>query len=274
MFVIDDILIGAALVSAGTGLFNSLSGRSDETRIARQQAALAAEQAQSSAQYSAKEGDINIAAAQASAQAAVDSSAINIQTYQYQQQIEGQHKQAMELDARRNQLEEIRKLQRARATSLQVATATGQQRGSGLQGAYGQAQGQHGVNMLGIQQNLGFGENIFALNSQVSQQNVAMEQLRSGYAKQQADFQTQQSRLATQYAQSNAQFQTRSAQLGGQMASAQGQVAMGGSLMSAAGTFLSAGTSAARLAPSASSMFSTGYTPMTSGDPTRLGTYY
>jgi hypothetical protein len=255
MFVIDDILIGAAVLSAGAGLFESISGKSKQTDIAKQQAMLSAQQAQASAQFSEQQGNINIASAQASADAASSSAAINQQIIGFNNQIQGQRKQAMELDARRSQLEEIRKLQRARAVSLQVGIASGSQRGSGLQGAYAQQSGQSGNNMLGIQQNLGIGENIFALNSNISQQNIAMEQLKSQYAKQQADFQTQQSQLATKYAYSNANFQTRQAQLGGQMASAQGQSALGSSLMQASSSFLQAGQLSAKLAPSFGNIF-------------------
>lgn len=85
-----------------------------------------------------------------------------------QQQVEGQRRQAMELDAQRKSMEVFRNNQRARAMGLQAATSQGAQFGSGLQGAYGQIRGQTGVNELGISQNLEIGRNIFDTNSQIS----------------------------------------------------------------------------------------------------------
>jgi hypothetical protein len=77
--------------------------------------------------------------------------------------------QAMELSARRQQMEVVRNQQRARSLALTVANSQGAQFGSGLSGGYGQIAGQTGVNLLGISQNLGFGEQMFALNNQLSQ---------------------------------------------------------------------------------------------------------
>jgi len=77
--------------------------------------------------------------------------------------------QAMELSASRQQLEQVRLGQRARAMALNTTTNQGAQFGSALGGAYGGISGQIGTNQTGISQNLAFGENMFALNSSLDQ---------------------------------------------------------------------------------------------------------
>ncbi|SRR6266550_3064422 len=90
-----------------------------------------------------------------------------------ERQVEGQRRQAMELDANRRRLETYRVAQRMRATALTTASSQGAQQGSGLAGAYGQIGGQSGVNLLGLNQNTQIGENIFGLNSQISDTKIA-----------------------------------------------------------------------------------------------------
>lgn len=85
---------------------------------------------------------------------------------------EAVRKQAMELQAKRQTMEIVRTQQRARSLALTTANAQGAAQGSGLMGGYGQISGQTGVNLLGISQNLEFGEQMFALNSQLSQQKM------------------------------------------------------------------------------------------------------
>jgi cell division protein FtsL len=97
----------------------------------------------------------------------------------YEQQINEKHRQAMELDANRQQMQTVRTAQVARATALQNATTQGAQQGSGLQGGYGGIAGQTGVNQLGISQNLQIGENLFDLNNQISQQKMRMADAKS-----------------------------------------------------------------------------------------------
>lgn len=81
-------------------------------------------------------------------------------------------KQAMEVSARRQQMEVLRNQQRARSLALNNATSQGAQFGSGLQGGYGQVGGQSGVNALGINQALQSGEQMFGLNAQINQQKM------------------------------------------------------------------------------------------------------
>lgn len=117
-----------------------------------------------------------------------------------EQLIEAQRKRAMELDAKRKNIELVRTQQRARSIALTAATAQNAQLGSGLQGGYGQIGGQVGFEQLGILQNLDIGRRIFGLNAALSEQKIAM---------------------------GNAQSQ---------MYTGQGMMSLGGSLMNSAGT--------------------------------------
>lgn len=81
-------------------------------------------------------------------------------------------RQAMEVSARRQQMEVFRNSQRARALALNNATSEGAQFGSGLQGGYGQVAGQSGVNMLGINQNLQAGNQMFDLSKMINDQKI------------------------------------------------------------------------------------------------------
>lgn len=83
-------------------------------------------------------------------------------------QQENVRERAMEFDARRRTLEVLRNQQRARALALTTATAQGASMGSGLMGGYGQIAGQAGENITGIQGQLGFGREMFALNRQMA----------------------------------------------------------------------------------------------------------
>jgi hypothetical protein len=83
-------------------------------------------------------------------------------------------RQAMELSAQRQEMQNLRQAQRARSMALSAATAQGGQYGSALGGAYGQISGGSGINQLGISQNLQFGEKMFDLNAQIDQQKMAI----------------------------------------------------------------------------------------------------
>lgn len=117
------------------------------------------------------------------------SSAGASQVYQAQQQqigleqkVQDQKKQQMELDARRQQMQVLRNQQRNRYLALNNATSQGAQFGSGLQGGYGQISGQAGNDLLGINQNLEIGRNIFGINSQISQSRISQSQGQSQMA--------------------------------------------------------------------------------------------
>lgn len=93
--------------------------------------------------------------------------------------VEGQKRQAMELDARRKSLQTMRQAQQARSAGLAAATNQGaggdllQGGNSGYAGGQAQVRGDETTNLLGINQNLTIGRNIFDLNSKISDQSVA-----------------------------------------------------------------------------------------------------
>lgn len=162
---------------------------------------------------------VNIAGQQAAASSTFADQTLASQTAQagLEQQQEGVRRQAMEVSARRQNMEVLRNAQRARAMGLNSATNQGAQLGSGLQGGYGQIAGQSGVNALGINQNLQSGEEMFGLNNQISQQKLLQAQAQNTYAK-------------------------TSASLGTQSATASGISALGSGLLGASGSFKNLGT--------------------------------
>jgi hypothetical protein len=156
----------------------------------------------------------------------------------------------MEVDARRQQLEIIRNQQRSRALALTNATAQGASKGSGLQGGYGQISGQSTTNLLGTQQALQTGENVFDANASISASNVQMADLQNTYNIQQAANQTAKSNNAFSYAQVNAGYQTRQADVqtyastgAGYIAQGAGMVGMGQASMQQGAQFVAAGPS-------------------------------
>lgn len=232
------------------GAEQAAAGARVQAEAARQAAQISKEQAAASVVFAGQDRDINIQAADQSVVAAGQSRAINQGIVGEQREIEATKRQAMEVDARRQQLEIIRNQQRGRALGLTTATSQGAQRGSGLQGGYGQISGQTGVNLLGVQQNLQAGRAIFDSNAAISDFNSQMADLTYNYALQQAATQTAKSNLAYGYAQSNAAFQTRqadvqtlSSQGAGQVAIGQGQMQLGSSQMALGGQLFSAGPS-------------------------------
>lgn len=108
------------------------------------------------------------------ADAAAQQAQISRQMAETEQRQDTVRQRAMELSARRQQMEVLRNAQRARALGLQNATTQGAQFGSGLQGGYGQVSGGAGWNIQGINQNLGFGQQMFGLNAQLNQQKMQM----------------------------------------------------------------------------------------------------
>lgn len=106
--------------------------------------------------------------------AAKDSANASADVARQEQQAEAVRQQAMEADARRKQLENLRQMQRARAMSLSSATNQGAIYGTGLQGGYGQISGQGNFNAQGIDQSLSTGEQLFGINSNISQDRVNM----------------------------------------------------------------------------------------------------
>src|SRR5260221_3666912 len=105
-------------------------------------------------------------------QSASQASAINKNIAGLEENINDQHRKAMEIDARRRQMDIIRTNQKAKAMSLAGATNQGASFGSGLAGGQAEVAGQSGVNLLGVDQNLNIGRSIFDINSSISQQRI------------------------------------------------------------------------------------------------------
>ena len=109
-------------------------------------------------------------------QAAQDAASANSGIARQEMLAEKERMRAMELDARRRQLETIRNAQKSRALSLTAATSQNAQFGSGLSGGYGQIAGDSGTNLLGITQNLAIGRNLFDINQLISMYKMQVAQ--------------------------------------------------------------------------------------------------
>ncbi len=156
----DPITLGIGAVGLGLKLFGSLSASSDANKISQ----------------------------------------VEQQKFGVEQQVNDQRQQAMNLSARRQQLEIFRNTQRARAQGLNAAVQQGAQFGSGFAGGQASTQSQGLFNSLGVSQNQQIGNNIFGLDSRISGLN------------------------------------SQEAGLKGQMATDQGWSSLGGSILSSAGT--------------------------------------
>lgn len=85
--------------------------------------------------------------------------------FQQQMNVNAQRQQQMFLDTQRQQIQNVRNFQRARAQGLTNAVSGGSQFSSGLSGAYGQQSGQANTNALGNSQNFQVGQNIFGFTN-------------------------------------------------------------------------------------------------------------
>lgn len=267
------LALAASVGSMAYGAYNSYEGSQEQQagyekqqqgyaiqqQAAAQQAAIYKQQAASSVTYAGQERDLNVQAANQSSFAATASQSLNKSVMTEELEVQKQQQQAMELDARRQQLEVIRNQQRGRSLALTTAVAqggSGGTRSSGLAGGYGQISGQSGVNLLGIQQNLDIGRNIFGQNNQISANKMQLNDLQTMYSLQQADNQTAKANMAYGYAQVQAGYQTQLAdtqtlmsqgqgvvnQGSGMVGMGQSQSAMGSSFMQAGASIFSMGT--------------------------------
>ncbi len=241
MAALTSIALAAGVASMGYGMYESSQGRGQmeqgyklqqqgsaiQAEAARQQAGISKEQAATSVEFAGQERDVNILASNQSIDASNASFGIVKDTIAQERAIETQKMRAMEVDARRQQLEIIRQQQRGRALALTNATSQGARYGSGLQGGYGQIGGQTGVNILGVQQNLEIGRNIFGFNENISNNRVAQSELEHTYSLQQAANQTAKANLTYGLASANAGYQTRMADTQTLMSQGQGLVNQG-----------------------------------------------
>lgn len=140
-------------------------------------------------------------------------------------QVNQQRQQAMELSARRQQLEMYRNTQRARAMGLNSAVSQGAQFGSGLPGGQASTTAQGAFNVQGVNQNLQIGQNIFGLEGKESTNNMQIASLK------------------------------------GSMATNEGWASLGGSLLSSAGTIGQMGKSASGMFGNIGNLFMGGGSP-------------
>lgn len=99
-----------------------------------------------------------------------------------EQGISDQKQQAMEIDARRRQLEQMRQGQQAQALATSRATSQGAQFGSGLQGGLAEVTDQTAFNVQGINQSLQIGRSIANLNRNISNDKYQMADVQSDEA--------------------------------------------------------------------------------------------
>jgi hypothetical protein len=133
----DPISAGIAVVGLGLSIFGGMS----QANVSRQQA-------------------------QVSAGIAADEQQINVQK-----------QQQMQLEARRSQLENFRNAQRQRANATASAVNQGAQFGTGLQGGIAGVQDTALENSLGINQGMQISQNIFGINSDISNKKIQLAQL-------------------------------------------------------------------------------------------------
>lgn len=213
-FATATILAGAAIAGVATSAVGVLK----QTQAAKKQQEAAIVQSQG---------------AMLQAQGAREQAQASQKIAGFEMDIEAQKRAAMELDANRKNLEILRNAQRARAMGLTTATSQGANKGSGLQGGYGQVSGQTTDNLLGVSQNLDIGRNIFDINALISEQKMAIA--KSG-------------ELIAQGGGITSQGAGMASAAGGQMAIGQGLSSLGGSILQALPAF---GTLSLRSAPTA-----------------------
>lgn len=290
MGVMTAIGLTMGVASMGFGLYNQMEGQDKaqqgyalqqhaaqiQAQAAKVQAEISKTEAASSVAFATRELGLNRLASEQSTDFSARAREINSRITGFESNIEGMREKAMNLDARRRQMEIIRNQQRYRALALTNATAQGAQFGSGIQGGYGQISGQTGVNLLGVQQNLGIGQDIFALNRQITGQKQDYANLQYNYGVQQAANQSTKAGIMYDYALANAAFQTQKADAGTMMSQGQGfanqgqgivnqgnmQSGFGSALFNAGPQLFNMGMNASNVLPTASSMF--GNTPSTS----------
>lgn len=210
--------VGAA-VGAGTslyGAYNKSQGDKKAEEAAQKQAALEAartavsnqqtrlgneysiQQSATSVDFSGRDTALQIESAQNQLTAAGQSRENQVYSIQLQQRNEAIRRQAMEVGARRDVLQNLRTAQLARSQGLTNQASSGAQFSSARGGSIGGISGQTGVNNLGIYQALYGGRQTFDNNQAISETNIAEANLRYTLAGQQADVQTREAQLKQQ----------------------------------------------------------------------------
>lgn len=114
-----------------------------------------------------------------SASNAKEQAAVSQQISGYERDENNVRQQAMQLSARRQQVEIFRNAQRMRAAGINAAVNQGASGGSGLQGALSYNTSQALWNSQGVNQNLDLGQQMFGIDNQISGARVRSSQLQS-----------------------------------------------------------------------------------------------
>lgn len=100
----------------------------------------------------------------------------------YEEQITRQRQQQMMLFSQRQQMENFRNVQKARAQGMSAAVNAGAQFGSGIAGAQSEAAAQGGQNQRNLGQDLQIGQNIFGLTDQIDSSKMQLSSLQGSMA--------------------------------------------------------------------------------------------
>lgn len=111
------------------------------------------------------------------AENAQQQASVSMDEARQEQGINDAKQKAMEVNARRTQIENARNVQRARAQGLEAAVNQGANLGSGLQGGLAQATDQGTWNNLGVTQALQTGRDINTFNQAISSDKIQMAAL-------------------------------------------------------------------------------------------------
>jgi hypothetical protein len=109
----------------------------------------------------------------------------SMQQFGVDEQMNNARQQQMTLSSQRQQMQNLRNLQRAKASGLAGAVSSGAQFGSGLAGAQAGETAQAGVNTLNTAQNQMIGNQMFGLMNRQDQLKIQMAGLQSTAATQQ-----------------------------------------------------------------------------------------
>lgn len=142
----DPITLGIAAVGLGTSLYGMFSSHGAQKDLAKQQQA---------------------------------DQALQQQKFGLEQQVNDQRQNAMELSARRQNVETFRQAQKLQAASVFASNSQGAGYGSGASAGQASGKSQGLFSSLGINQNLGIGENIFSLDRSISSVNAQSSALKS-----------------------------------------------------------------------------------------------
>lgn len=110
---------------------------------------------------------LGIAGALESSQGAQKKAAAQRYVAQLEMQADQQRRQAMEISARRQQLQTVRTAQQSRAMALSTAVGQGSQFSSSAIEGQAQTGSQAAYANLGVSQNLQIGENLFNINQNI-----------------------------------------------------------------------------------------------------------